>query len=94
VHDVSASWTCTTVFPGRGAIGDKSQLTFYRGLLVGTREKVAAMRKESKSLDEIFAAKRTAARDAKGAADLEALEPSSETSSSAFDAEDCRAFNH
>jgi Protein of unknown function (DUF1254) len=45
------------VIPGHGAIGDKSQRAFYRDLLVGTREKVAALKKQGKSLDEIVAAK-------------------------------------
>ena len=31
------------VIPGHGAVGDKSQLAFYRDLLVGTREKVASL---------------------------------------------------
>jgi hypothetical protein len=46
-------------------VGDKSQLAFYRDLLVGVREKVAALKKQGKSLDEIVAAKPTAATDAK-----------------------------
>jgi len=53
------------VIPGHGAVGDKSQLVFYRDLLVGTREKVAALKRQGKSLDEIVAAKPTAATDAK-----------------------------
>jgi len=53
------------VVPGHGAVGDKSQLAFYRDLLIGTREKVAALKKQGKSLDEIIAAKPTAATDAK-----------------------------
>jgi len=53
------------VIPGHGAVGDKSQLAFYRDLLVGTRDKVAALKKQGKSLDEIVAAKPTAATDAK-----------------------------
>jgi len=53
------------VLPGHGAVADKSQLAFYRDLLVGTREKVAALKKQGKSLDEIVAAKPTAATDAK-----------------------------
>lgn len=52
------------VIPGHGPVGDKSQLAFYRDLLVSTREKVAALKKEGKSLDEIVAAKPTAATDA------------------------------
>jgi len=54
----------TIVIPGHGAIGDKSQLAFYRDLLVGTREKVAALKKQGKLLDEIVAAKPTAGTDA------------------------------
>jgi len=53
------------VIPGHGAVGDKSQLAFYRDLLVGTREKVAALKKQGKSFDEIVAAKPSAATDAK-----------------------------
>lgn len=53
------------VIPGHGAVGDKSQLTFYRDLLVSTREKVAVLKKQGKSLDEIVAAKITATTDAK-----------------------------
>jgi glyoxylase-like metal-dependent hydrolase (beta-lactamase superfamily II) len=53
------------VIPGHGAVGDKSQLAFYRDLLVGTRDRVAALKKQGKSLDEIVAAKPTAATDAK-----------------------------
>jgi len=55
----------TIVVPGHGAVGDKSQLTFYRDLLANTRGKVAALKKEGKSLEEIVAAKPTAATDEK-----------------------------
>jgi glyoxylase-like metal-dependent hydrolase (beta-lactamase superfamily II) len=53
------------VIPGHGSAGDKSQLAFYCDLLVSTREKVAAFKRQGKSLDEIVAAKPTAATDAK-----------------------------
>jgi len=53
------------VIPGHGAVGDKSQLAFYRDLLVGTREKVATLKKQGKSLDEIVATKPTGPTDAK-----------------------------
>ena len=53
------------IVPGHGAVGDKSQLAFYRDLLVSAREKVAALKRQGKSLDEIVAAKPTAATDAK-----------------------------
>jgi glyoxylase-like metal-dependent hydrolase (beta-lactamase superfamily II) len=52
------------VIPGHGEVASKSQLAFYRDLLVGTREKVATLKKQGKSLDEIVAAKLTAATDA------------------------------
>jgi glyoxylase-like metal-dependent hydrolase (beta-lactamase superfamily II) len=53
------------VIPGHGEVADKSQLAFYRDLLVGTREKVAALKKQGRSLGEIVATKPTAATDAK-----------------------------
>ena len=53
------------VIPGHGEVADKSQLAFYRDLLVGTREKVTALKKQGRPLDEIVAAKLTAATDAK-----------------------------
>jgi glyoxylase-like metal-dependent hydrolase (beta-lactamase superfamily II) len=53
------------VIPGHGAIGDKSQLAAYRDLLAAVRDKVAALKKQGKTLDEIVAAKPTAAWDAK-----------------------------
>jgi glyoxylase-like metal-dependent hydrolase (beta-lactamase superfamily II) len=53
------------VIPGHGAIGDKSQLASYRDMLAAVRDKVAALKKQGKTLDEIVAAKPTAAWDAK-----------------------------
>jgi glyoxylase-like metal-dependent hydrolase (beta-lactamase superfamily II) len=53
------------VIPGHGEVADKSQLAFYRDLLANTREKVAALKKQGKSLGEIVALKLTAATDAK-----------------------------
>src|SRR5215469_5993905 len=53
------------VIPGHGAIGDKSQLASYRDLLATVRDKVEALKKQGRTLDEIVAAKPTAAWDAK-----------------------------
>src|ERR1700751_5622036 len=53
------------VIPGHGPVGDKSRLAFYRDLLVSTREKVATLKKQGKSLDEIVATKPTGPTDAK-----------------------------
>jgi glyoxylase-like metal-dependent hydrolase (beta-lactamase superfamily II) len=53
------------VIPGHGDIGDKSQLASYRDLLAAVRDRVATLKKQGKTLDEIVAAKPTAAWDAK-----------------------------
>src|SRR5215468_152491 len=55
----------TIVIPGHGPVGDKSELTFYRDLLVNTRDRVATLKKQGRSLDEIVAAKPTVAWDDK-----------------------------
>src|SRR5215467_7582561 len=52
------------LIPGHGPVANKSQLTFYRDLLVTIRDKVAGLKKQGRSLDEIIAAKPTAAYDA------------------------------
>jgi glyoxylase-like metal-dependent hydrolase (beta-lactamase superfamily II) len=53
------------VIPGHGPIAKKSDLNFYRDLLVSVRDKVAALKVQGKSLEEIIAAKPTATYDAK-----------------------------
>jgi glyoxylase-like metal-dependent hydrolase (beta-lactamase superfamily II) len=55
----------TIVVPGHGAIGDKAQLIFYRDLLVTARDKVATLKKQGRSLDEVVATKPTAVWDDK-----------------------------
>jgi glyoxylase-like metal-dependent hydrolase (beta-lactamase superfamily II) len=55
----------TIVIPGHGPIGNKSQLIEYRNVLAAIRNRVAALKREGKSLNEILAAKPTAAYDAK-----------------------------
>jgi glyoxylase-like metal-dependent hydrolase (beta-lactamase superfamily II) len=55
----------TIVIPGHGPIGNKSQLIEYRDVLAAVRDRVAALKGEGKSLNEIVAAKPTAAYDAK-----------------------------
>jgi len=54
----------TIVIPGHGPVADKSQLKFYRDLLVTVRERVATLKRQGRSLDEIVAAKPTAEWDA------------------------------
>jgi len=46
----------TIVVPGHGPIGDKSGLIEFRDMLVTIRDKVAALKKHGKSLEEIVAA--------------------------------------
>ena len=57
----------TIVIPGHGKIGGKAEMTEYRDMLVAIRDRVAALKKEGKSLDEAIAAKPTAAFDSKWA---------------------------
>ena len=52
------------VIPGHGPVGDKSQLIVFRDMLVTVREKVAMLKKQDKSLDEIVALKPTGTYDA------------------------------
>jgi glyoxylase-like metal-dependent hydrolase (beta-lactamase superfamily II) len=55
----------TIVIPGHGPVGNKSQLIEYRDLLAAIRDRVAALKGEGKSLNEIVATKPTAAHDTK-----------------------------
>jgi len=55
----------TIVIPGHGAVGTRDQLIEFRDMLVTVRNNVAALKQQGKSLDEIVAAKPTAAFDAK-----------------------------
>src|SRR5262249_642955 len=55
----------TIVIPGHRPIANKTQLTEYRDVLTSIRDRVAALKKEGKSLNEIVAARPTAAYDAK-----------------------------
>jgi glyoxylase-like metal-dependent hydrolase (beta-lactamase superfamily II) len=55
----------TIVIPGHGPVGTRAQLIEFRDMLVTVRNNVAALKQQGKSLDEIVAAKPTAAFDAK-----------------------------
>lgn len=54
----------TIIIPGHGAVGGKADLFLFRDVLVEIRDKVAALKKQGRSLDEIVAAKPTASTDA------------------------------
>jgi hypothetical protein len=47
----------TIVIPGHGALGGKADLVLFRDALVEIRDKVAALKKQGKSLPEVVAAK-------------------------------------
>jgi glyoxylase-like metal-dependent hydrolase (beta-lactamase superfamily II) len=55
----------TIVIPGHGPVGGKSDVAEFGDMLVAVREKVAALKRQGKSLEEVVAAKPTAAFDAK-----------------------------
>src|SRR5262245_31311762 len=51
--------------PRHGAVGTRTELIEFRDMLVTVRNNVAALKQQGKSLDEIIAAKPTAAFDAR-----------------------------
>ena len=55
----------TIVIPGHGLVGGKTEMIEYRDLLATIRDRVAALKGDGKSLNEIVAAKPAAAYDAK-----------------------------
>jgi glyoxylase-like metal-dependent hydrolase (beta-lactamase superfamily II) len=54
----------TIIIPGHGPVGNKPQLLEFRDMLVTIRNRVATLKKEGRSVDEVVAAKPTAAYDA------------------------------
>jgi len=63
--NVAKAGAKTIVVPGHGPVGDREQLAEYRDVLSDIREKVAALKKRGKSLEETIAARPTAAHDGK-----------------------------
>jgi glyoxylase-like metal-dependent hydrolase (beta-lactamase superfamily II) len=57
----------TIVIPGHGKIGGKPELIEYRDMLVTIRDRIAALKKEGKSVAEVISTKPTAAYDGKWA---------------------------
>jgi len=55
----------TIIIPGHGPVGNRAQLIEFRDMLVAIRANVASLERQNKSLDEVIAAKPTAAFDAK-----------------------------
>jgi glyoxylase-like metal-dependent hydrolase (beta-lactamase superfamily II) len=51
------------VIPGHGEVGGKADLVLFRDVLVEIRDKVAVLKKQGRSLDEVIAAKPSARTD-------------------------------
>lgn len=64
--NLAATSASTIIIPGHGhPVSNRAELKAYREMLVAIRENVAGLKKEGRSLDDIIAAKSTAAYDAK-----------------------------
>jgi glyoxylase-like metal-dependent hydrolase (beta-lactamase superfamily II) len=55
----------TIIVPGHGPVGNKSQLIEFREMLTALQDKIAALKKQGKSMQEVVAAKPTSTYDAK-----------------------------
>ncbi|MGY2257511.1 MBL fold metallo-hydrolase [Pseudomonas sp. SDO55104_S430] len=55
----------TLVIPGHGPVGTRAQVIEFRDMLVGVRDNVARLKQQGKSLEEVVAAKPSAAFDGK-----------------------------
>jgi len=60
----------TLIIPGHGPVGDRSQLREFADMLGAVRDKVASLKKQGKSVDEVVAEKPTAAYDARWGASI------------------------
>jgi glyoxylase-like metal-dependent hydrolase (beta-lactamase superfamily II) len=64
--DLAMTTDKTIIIPGHGQpVSNRSQLQEFRDMLVGSRDNVAALKQQGRSLDDIIAARPTAAYDAK-----------------------------
>ncbi|MES2425353.1 MAG: MBL fold metallo-hydrolase [Bacteroidota bacterium] len=64
-RNVAMATANTIVIPGHGPIGNQAHLIEFRDMLIDIRGKVAALKQEGKSIDDVIAAKPTAAYDTK-----------------------------
>jgi glyoxylase-like metal-dependent hydrolase (beta-lactamase superfamily II) len=60
---VEQSTDKTIIVPGHGPVGNRVQLIEFRNMLMAIRDNVADLKRQGKSLDEVIAAKPTAAYD-------------------------------
>jgi glyoxylase-like metal-dependent hydrolase (beta-lactamase superfamily II) len=64
-HALGQAGANTIVVPGHGQVGNRAQLAEFRDMLATIRDNVTRLKRQGKSIDEIIAAKPTAAFDAK-----------------------------
>ena len=55
----------TRIVPGHGPVGSRIDLTAYRDMLVATRDRISELKRQGRTLEQVIAAKPTAAYDAK-----------------------------
>lgn len=55
----------TVIIPGHGPVGNKTQLTTYRDMLVAVRDRVATLKQQGRTVMDVLAEKPTAEFDAK-----------------------------
>ena len=65
VKIVELAGPTTKIVPGHGTVVDKSAVAAHRDMIVALRDKVAPMVKQGMTLEQVAAAKPTAAYDAK-----------------------------
>ncbi|MDN3654205.1 MBL fold metallo-hydrolase [Ferruginibacter paludis] len=63
-YNLSVTTDKTMIIPGHGAVGNRNQLLQFRDMLVAVREKVGALKKDGRTMQETVDAKPTAAFDA------------------------------
>ncbi len=62
---IKAAGPATKIVPGHGPVVDRAAVTAHRDMVLAIRDKVAKLVKEGKTLEQVVAAKPTAAYDAK-----------------------------
>jgi glyoxylase-like metal-dependent hydrolase (beta-lactamase superfamily II) len=63
--NIAGSTESTLVIPGHGPVGTRRDLRDYRDVLVDVRGKIAILKRQGRSLEEVIAARPTAAHDAR-----------------------------
>ena len=64
-HNLAVSTDKTLIIPGHGAVGNRSELSQFRDMLVAVKENVSKLKKAGRSLKDTIAAKPTKVYDAK-----------------------------